>query len=329
MNEADTRAELIDPKLLAAGWITDNASGVRVRREYQINDGEIRAGGIRTGKLIADYILEYKNIKLAVIEAKSDELEVSEGVAQAKLYAQKLRIKNSYATNGKEIYEINHHMLANIQPDYLVTQGLCDVCAITENQVDRALKHLINENGKVAKILSLSGSSIEQIIEDIKRLGDEFGRVRKAKEIIKKANKSIQDMMGLSKIGKSILFLEWVDPFFGPGHWVPEQIMLAGFESALGAPGQNSEEIPTSLIRTIDPDFIVVGCCGFGLKDNKRIGERLYSNLRLKGLKAISNYNVYAFDADSYFSRPTLRILEGVNQLRQALLTQSLIHRCT
>ncbi len=108
MNEADTRAELIDPQLSSAGWKTDSAKGVRVRREYQINDGEIRAGGIRTGKLIADYILEYKNIKLAVIEAKSDELEVGEGVTQAKLYAQKLRIKNSYATNGKEIYEINH-----------------------------------------------------------------------------------------------------------------------------------------------------------------------------------------------------------------------------
>ena len=108
MNEADTRAELIDPKLLAAGWKTDRSSGVRVRREYQINDREIRAGGIRTGKLIADYILEYKNIKLAAIEAKRDELEVGEGVTQAKLYAQKLRIKNSYSTNGKEIYEINH-----------------------------------------------------------------------------------------------------------------------------------------------------------------------------------------------------------------------------
>ncbi len=110
MNEADTRAELIDPKLIAAGWKTDSANGVRVRREYQINDGEIRAGGIRKGILIADYILEYKNIKLAVIEAKSDEEEVGEGVAQAKLYAQKLRIKNSYATNGKEIYEINHEL---------------------------------------------------------------------------------------------------------------------------------------------------------------------------------------------------------------------------
>ncbi len=108
MNEAETRAEIIDPLLAVAGWRTDNSTGVRVRREYQINDGEIRAGGIRTGQLKADYVLEYKNIKLAVVEAKSNELEVGEGVAQAKLYAQKLRIKNSYATNGKEIYEINH-----------------------------------------------------------------------------------------------------------------------------------------------------------------------------------------------------------------------------
>ena len=110
MNEIDTRAELIDPKLLASGWKNHSVSGVRVRREYQINDGEIRTGGIRTGKLVADYILEYKNKKLALVEAKSDELDVGEGVAQAKLYTQKLRIKNSYASNGKEIYEINHDL---------------------------------------------------------------------------------------------------------------------------------------------------------------------------------------------------------------------------
>ena len=110
MNEAETRAELIDPQLLAVGWKTDSTAGVRVSREYQINDGEIRAAVIRTSQLKADYVLEYKNIKLAVVEAKSDELDVSEGVAQAKLYAQKLRIKNSYAANGKEIYEINHEL---------------------------------------------------------------------------------------------------------------------------------------------------------------------------------------------------------------------------
>ena len=108
MNEADTRAEYIDKQLEAAGWITNVETRVRVRREYHINAGEIRSSGIRTGQLKADYILEYKNIKLAVVEAKSNEMDVSEGVAQAKLYAQKLRLETSFAANGKAIYEINH-----------------------------------------------------------------------------------------------------------------------------------------------------------------------------------------------------------------------------
>lgn len=104
MNESDTRAELIDPLLKLAGWGVVAES--RVHREYNINNGEIKSGGIRSGKLKADYVLIYKNRKLAVIEAKSDELDVGEGVAQAKQYATKLELAYSYATNGKEIYEI-------------------------------------------------------------------------------------------------------------------------------------------------------------------------------------------------------------------------------
>lgn len=104
MNEADTRAELIDPKIKQAGW--GDVAESRVQREYNINAGEIRAGGIRTGQMKADYVLAYKNRKLAVIEAKSVELEVGEGVAQAKLYASKLELAYTYSTNGREIYEI-------------------------------------------------------------------------------------------------------------------------------------------------------------------------------------------------------------------------------
>jgi len=104
MNEADTRAELIDPQLKLAGW--GDVAESRVQREYNINAGEIRAGGIRAGKLKADYILIYKNRKLAVIEAKSDEQVVGEGVAQAKQYATKLNLTYTYSANGKEIYEI-------------------------------------------------------------------------------------------------------------------------------------------------------------------------------------------------------------------------------
>ncbi|MBP6177951.1 MAG: DEAD/DEAH box helicase family protein [Anaerolineales bacterium] len=105
MNEAETRAELIDPKLREAGWgVLD---GARILRERHITDGRIQAGGGRGKPLITDYILVYKNRQLAVIEAKSNERPVGEGVGQAKNYAQKLSLNFAYAANGKEIYEIN------------------------------------------------------------------------------------------------------------------------------------------------------------------------------------------------------------------------------
>lgn len=105
MNEPDTRAELIDPKIKASGWgeVKDSS----IRREFPITKGEIKPGGIRAGILKADYVLIYKNRKIAAIEAKSDELDVNEGVAQAKDYAKRLKLLTSYSCNGKKIYEIN------------------------------------------------------------------------------------------------------------------------------------------------------------------------------------------------------------------------------
>lgn len=104
MNEAETRAELIDPKLKACGWGV--VEGSKVLREYHITEGKIQTGGGRGKKEIADYVLVYKGIKLAIVEAKSDELEVGEGVMQAKKYAQKLQLETTYSTNGNAIYQI-------------------------------------------------------------------------------------------------------------------------------------------------------------------------------------------------------------------------------
>ncbi len=104
MNEAETRAELIDPKLKACGWGV--VEGSKILREYNITAGKIQTGGGRGKREIADYVLVYKGIKLAVVEAKSDELEVGEGVMQAKKYAEKLKIETTYSTNGKAIYQI-------------------------------------------------------------------------------------------------------------------------------------------------------------------------------------------------------------------------------
>ena len=104
MNESETRAELIDPKLKESGWGV--AEDTKILREHKITRGKIQTGGARAAPLKADYILTYKNQKLAVIEAKSDEVEVGEGVGQAKNYAEKLKIDYTYSSNGNEIYEI-------------------------------------------------------------------------------------------------------------------------------------------------------------------------------------------------------------------------------
>jgi len=104
MNEAETRAELIDPKLKESGW--GAIDGTKILREHKITAGKIQAGGNRSKPLIADYVLVYRGRKLAVIEAKSDELEVGEGVAQAKNYAEMMHLETTYACNGKEIYHI-------------------------------------------------------------------------------------------------------------------------------------------------------------------------------------------------------------------------------
>lgn len=104
MNEAETRAELIDPKLKACGWGV--VEGSKILREYPITAGKIQTGGVRGKREIADYILVYKGVKLAVVEAKSNLQEVGEGVMQAKKYAQKLQLETTYSTNGIEIYQI-------------------------------------------------------------------------------------------------------------------------------------------------------------------------------------------------------------------------------
>ena len=138
MNEADTRRELIDPKIKDAGWGT--VEGSLIRAEYKISDGEIKPGGIRASFDKADYVLIYKNKKIAVVEAKSDDSDVSEGVAQAKTYAQKLQVLTTYSTNGNKIYEINY--LKNDKGEIVISsEGEVDRFPTPDELWDRTFKN--------------------------------------------------------------------------------------------------------------------------------------------------------------------------------------------
>ena len=144
MNEAETRAELIDPKLKACGWGV--VEGSKILREHPINLGQIKTGGVRGKREIADYVLVYKGIKLAVIEAKSDELEVGEGVMQAKKYAHKLQLETTYSTNGKAIYQIcmktgEEHLVA----DFLSPEQLWNKTYTSEGLANETDEKLVKE----------------------------------------------------------------------------------------------------------------------------------------------------------------------------------------
>ena len=220
--------------------------------------------------------------------------------------------------NHIPLYNINTDKLRDINPDIIVTQGLCDVCSISENQIEATLKNKRCTLSSKTKVISLNGTSFNEICSDILKLGKLINKEEIAKDLVSNARKT---KLRISTINtnKSILLLEWIDPYFSAGHWIPEQIEMAGFKSAIGKKREKSKKITIEEIIKSDPDFIGLICCGYNLDENKSFANQVYNDKRINHLTAIKNQQIFAFDSDSYFSRPSLRILEGAMQLKNAI----------
>ena len=223
-------------------------------------------------------------------------------------------------TENKPLYEINSEKLNELSPDVIITQGVCDVCAISNDQVEVLLKGQLCTLPSSTNVLSLNGRSLQGICDDIITLGDHFECLEISESIVKKAMDEKNKMMELKKHNTRLLCLEWIDPYFSAGHWVPEQIEMAGFVSAIGKPGDQSRVITTDEIIESKPDAIAVICCGYNEEKNKLFAEDVLHDKRINHLLPFQNEKIYYFDSDSYFSRPTLRILEGAKQLRNSIL---------
>ena len=222
--------------------------------------------------------------------------------------------------DNKPLYEINSDILNELTPDVIITQGVCDVCAISNDQVEVLLKGQLCTLPSSTNVLSLNGRSLQGICDDIITLGDHFECLEISESIVKKAMDEKNKMMQLKKHNTRLLCLEWIDPYFSAGHWVPEQIEMAGFVSAIGKPGDQSRVITTDEIIESKPDAIAVICCGYNEEKNKLFAEDILQDKRINHLLPFQNQKVFYFDSDSYFSRPTLRIIEGAKQLRDSIL---------
>ena len=205
---------------------------------------------------------------------------------------------------GESLYLIDEQLLRRLEPDVILTQNLCRVCAPSGNELSRAVRDFPRR----PEILFLTPRTLAGIDENILDTGRALGREREAEALVQ-SNAERIDRVRSAVTGaprRRVTFLEWTDPPFCAGHWVPEMIELAGGDDPLGASGSDSRRIAWDDVRATTPELVVVSPCGFGLEESVRLA---------RGLPALGRAEVVAVDANAYFARPGPRVAEGIELL--------------
>ena len=220
-------------------------------------------------------------------------------------------------TDTNSIYSLDAELLEKLEPDLILTQGLCDVCAVSLNVVEQAAAGL----PKTPRVLSMNPTSLDGVLDATVEVGDAIGR---GEEVRRK----IASLRGrLARVEEAVArlarprvgCLEWLDPPFSAGHWVPEMVRIAGGEEILAAAGEPSGRLTWEEVFTAGPEVILLMPCGF---DSARALWEARVLPELPGwrdLPAVKNGRVWAVDANSYFSRPAPRLIEGVEILARIL----------
>jgi iron complex transport system substrate-binding protein len=211
-------------------------------------------------------------------------------------------------STGDSLYRLDEDLLRSLEPDVIVTQDLCAVCAVDVSTVDDAVRSL----GCSAEVVTIDPSTLVDVLESITRLGDVVGRHVEAEVMIASLRRRL-DAVSSAVSGRprpGVLVLEWTDPPFGPGHWVPDLVSAAGATAVLGNPGGVSRRLDWAEVHAAGPDVIVVAPCGFHLDDAARIGQALLTSGVLPAGVAL-----WGIDADAAVVRPGPRLVDGVEAL--------------
>ncbi|MGQ0702162.1 MAG: cobalamin-binding protein [Gemmatimonadales bacterium] len=206
--------------------------------------------------------------------------------------------------SGESLYEIDEHLLRDLAPEIILTQDLCQVCAPSGHELSRAVRELPGN----PKIVWLSPGNLFEIEQNILAVGEATGRIPEARALIERNRERIAKVRRAvsSAPVRQVVVLEWVDPPFAAGHWVPEMVSYAGGRELLGHPGAKSERVTLDAVRAAAPEIVILAPCGFGLDRALELGARLPE---MPGAEAI------AVDANAYFARPGPRVAEGIELL--------------
>jgi iron complex transport system substrate-binding protein len=216
--------------------------------------------------------------------------------------------------SGQSLYQVDERLLEEIAPTHILTQDLCQVCAPSGNEITQALAALPIK----PQILWFSPHGIADIFQNMRDLGAAIGLAPRAEEWIAAAGLRLQAITDKAKTASRrprVFCLEWVDPYYCCGHWVPEMVELAGGEDGLGRKGKDSVRIPWTDIEQWSPEILIVSPCGFDTEKAARQAEQLLRQPGRANLPAVRNNNVFAVDANAYFARPGPRVVDGVELL--------------
>jgi iron complex transport system substrate-binding protein len=216
------------------------------------------------------------------------------------------------------IYHIDAVVLGAVQPDLILTQQLCEVCAVAFSEVQRAVASI----GRACRVVSLEPSRIEEILATILQVGVLTGTGMRAAAVVDHLRERLvavtTRLQGIVDRPR-VWCCEWLDPPFGAGHWVPEQVALAGGEEVLGRAGQRSMRLRWEEVLAGAPEVIVLMPCGYDLQGTLRESERTAPPPGWEDLPAVRGGRVYAVDGSAYFSRPGPRVVDGAELLAHLL----------
>ena len=216
--------------------------------------------------------------------------------------------------SGLSLYQIDERLLEQLAPDLILTQNLCQVCAPSGNDVAQLLKVL----PKQPEILWLTPKSLDEIFDNLLQLGKATGRVDEARLLVAAGRERLANVTAITNdLPKRprVFCMEWLDPVYCSGHWMPEMVTLAGGVDGLGRTGADSVRISWDEVVAWAPEVLIVTPCGFNLDKVAELIPSLFANPGWSELPAVRNGRVYAVDANSYFARPSLRVVDGTELL--------------
>ena len=218
---------------------------------------------------------------------------------------------------GEEIYKLITENVSNAKPDLIISQEICEVCSAYTNQVKNAMDILEEK----PEIYSMSPHNIQEILRCVSDIAEKIEEEERGEEIVNSLNTRINKIKKVPISNRpKVLGIEWIKPFFTAGHWVPEMIEYSGGINMITKNGEHSRKMDITEIENADPDVLILMPCGFGVQRTVSEYEKyLKDDSRWNKLRAVREKRVFVVDANSFFSKPSIRVVTGIEILAKIL----------